>query len=197
MGEAGTKGVPREDRRRQLLHGGIEAFGRQGYAQVSVAEVAATAGVSKAMVYHLFDSKEGLALACLEEVGAPLVSAVRDAQVATDPVPRALDTLAAIFGVLSEHRYGWAVVYDPSLPVGSAAAAAAEAYRDELGSLGTTGSGEIVRAAGSDDPLDHEFVDRLWQSAVATTMRFWQEHDELTADDVMERCARFLSVLAR
>jgi len=78
VGDIGTKGVPRADRERLLLSAAIEEFGRRGYAGASLTRIASTAGVSKAMVYHLFDSKEAVALAAVEHLGAGLVKAVAD-----------------------------------------------------------------------------------------------------------------------
>lgn len=195
MSEAGTKGVARAERRQLLVRSAIEEFGRRGYAGASVTGIAGGAGVSKAMVYHLFTSKDGLSSACLEEVGPRLVSAVADAQSATDPARRALDTLTAIFTALADNRYAWAVIYDPTLPPETPAAEAAAGYRRQLGSLGTVGTGEVLSTAGVGDRLDQELLDRLWQSAVATTVYWWQGHDELTAADMTQRCARLLGVI--
>lgn len=195
MGEIGTKGVARADRQQQLVRCAIEEFGRRGYAGASVADIARGAGVSKGMVYHLFTSKEGLSAACLDEVGPALVTAVTEAQTALDPGTRAHDTFAAIFSTLADNRYAWAVIHDPTLPRGTAAAAAAQEYRSALGSLGTVGTGDVLAAVGIDDPLDHELLDRLWQGAVATAIHWWQGNDELTAADMAARCTRLLQVI--
>lgn len=193
--DVGTKGVARAQRRAQLVDVAVAELGRRGYAGASVEGLARTAGVSKAMVYHLFGSKEGLVVACLEEVGPAVVDAVAGAQTAVDPGRRAQDTLVAIFEALGDHRFAWALVYDHTLPPGSAAAVLAAEYRSRLEGLGTVGVGEVLAAAGVDDPLDHELLDRLWQSAVATTVRWWQGHEELTAVEMAERCSRVLAVV--
>lgn len=193
--DVGTKGVARAERQRQLVRAAVEEIGRHGYAGASVERVARAAGVSKAMIYHLFGSKEGLAVACLEEVGPAVVAAVADAQTATDPGRRAQDTFTAIFTALADDRYVWAVIYDHTLPPGSAAALLAAEHRSRLESLGTVGVGEVLAAAGVDDPLDAELLDRLWQSAVATTVHWWQGHDELSAQEMAARCVRLLTVV--
>ena len=194
MREVGTKGVARADRRRQLVQCAVEEFGRHGYAASSLVNIAEGAGVSKAMIYHLFDSKEGLSLACLEAVGPGLVSAVAGSQGTSDPGQRALDTFTAIFTALSDNRYAWAVIYDPTLPPGPASTTAAD-LRAQLESLGTVGTRQVLSAAGVDDPVDHELFDRMWQSVVATAIHWWQTHDELSADEMAVRCARLLGVI--
>lgn len=195
VGEAGTKGVARAERRAQLVHEAVEEFGRAGYARASMGDIARAAGVSKAMIYHLFDSKEGLSRACLEEVGPALVSSIAAAQTASDAGQRAQDTFTAIFTAMADHRRAWAVIKDETLPAGSAAAELAAGYRARLHTMGTVGTREVLSAAGVADPMDHDLLDRLWEAVVAAAVQWWQEHDELSAADMAERCSRLLLVV--
>jgi AcrR family transcriptional regulator len=61
---------PRRDpaRRRAVLAAAAEAFAHAGYAATSMEEIAATAGVTKLIVYRHFGSKEALYRAVLEQV---------------------------------------------------------------------------------------------------------------------------------
>lgn len=195
MSQVGTKGVARAERARQLVHEAVEEFGRKGYARASLAEIARGAGVSKAMVHHLFGSKEGLSAACLEEVGPGLVSSIAAAQTATDPGRRAQDTFAAIFTAMADNRHAWAVIRDDTLPPGSTAAELAEGFREQLDVMGTVGTRDVLIAAGVDDPLDHDLMDRLWESIVAAAVEWWQEHEEMSAEDMAARCTRLLGVV--
>jgi AcrR family transcriptional regulator len=63
---------PRRDpaRRRAVLQAAAEAFAHGGYAATSMEEIAATAGVTKLIVYRHFGSKEILYRAVLEQVFA-------------------------------------------------------------------------------------------------------------------------------
>jgi TetR/AcrR family transcriptional repressor of mexJK operon len=54
-------------KRRQILEGARAAFGELGYERASVDDISARAGVSKATVYHHFDDKRALFLACFSE----------------------------------------------------------------------------------------------------------------------------------
>jgi AcrR family transcriptional regulator len=58
--------------RRGLLAGAYRVFGQKGYAQATVDDVAAAAGVSKGAVYHHFASKEELFRALLADHGHEL-----------------------------------------------------------------------------------------------------------------------------
>ena len=52
-------------RREQLLAAGAELLGRRPYAEVSIEEIAAAAGVSKGLLYHYFPTKKDFVLAAL------------------------------------------------------------------------------------------------------------------------------------
>ncbi len=56
-----------DERRRRLLDVGAELFTRHGYDELSMAKIAREAGISKALLYHYFPSKEAYFLATLEE----------------------------------------------------------------------------------------------------------------------------------
>jgi AcrR family transcriptional regulator len=64
--ETGTRRSP--ERRLALLHAAASAFAHGGYAATSMEEIAATAGVTKLIVYRHFRSKEALYRAVLEQV---------------------------------------------------------------------------------------------------------------------------------
>ena len=195
MAKIGTKGVARDERRRQLLDEAVEALGRQGYAAVSMADIAEQVGVSKAMVHNVFGSKQALARACLEEVGPGLVTSIAAAQTANDPGERAHDTFTAIFTAMADHRHAWALINDESLPEGSDAAMLAKKYRGQLRTMGTVGTRDVLAAAGLEDPLDHDLLDRIWESIVAAAVRWWQDHEDHSAQDMAARLTRLLGVV--
>ena len=131
-GGVGTKGVPRADREQQILDAAVAEFGERGYAHASMAAIAQRAGISKPLVYEYFGSKDGLYLACLSRAGAHLVGRVAAAQSGMT-LRRAGDTLAAIFSALDGRRLDWAVIFDPTLPAGSARRRAAGDARHDRG----------------------------------------------------------------
>lgn len=47
-----------DERRRQLLAGGAELFARHAYRELSMARIARELGISKALLYHYFPSKQ-------------------------------------------------------------------------------------------------------------------------------------------
>ncbi len=81
--EAGTDPCVPGDARQRAIDAAIIQFGSRSYAEVTVAEVAAAAGMAKGSVYRHFQSKEDLFLAVVEvllaNTAADFADAVRTA----------------------------------------------------------------------------------------------------------------------
>jgi AcrR family transcriptional regulator len=69
-----------DERRRQLLELGTELFTRYSYGELSMAQIAREAGISKALLYHYFPSKRDFFVATLER-------AAEELRVRTEPDP--------------------------------------------------------------------------------------------------------------
>src|SRR3954471_16258736 len=80
--------MSRAERERQMLDVAEEVFAEQGYAVVSMEEIAVRVGVSKPMLYEYFGSKEGLPLATIGRARTELfettASAIQAAETAED-----------------------------------------------------------------------------------------------------------------
>ena len=59
--------MPVDERRRQLLELGAELFATHSYAELSMARIAREAGISKALLYHYFPSKQEFFVATLQQ----------------------------------------------------------------------------------------------------------------------------------
>jgi AcrR family transcriptional regulator len=79
-----------DERRRQLLDLGAELFARHGYEELSMARIAREAGISKALLYHYFPSKQAYFSATLEQAADELAEAT-----APDPARPAVEQLSA------------------------------------------------------------------------------------------------------
>jgi TetR/AcrR family transcriptional regulator len=67
-----TPRMPGEDRRKQLLQVAVESFARNGFSGTKTKDIAAAAGVSEAILFRHFASKEDLYHAILDEKEATL-----------------------------------------------------------------------------------------------------------------------------
>ncbi|MGE7384889.1 TetR/AcrR family transcriptional regulator [Streptomyces sp. NPDC004126] len=195
--KAGTKGVPRELRARQMLDAATEEFGARGYAAASLPAIAARVGVTKTLLHQYFGTKEDLWVACLVPVGDRLLGAVRTAMGPDGTTPQTpLRVLDAIFTALEGRRESWFVLYDTTLPPGGEAARTAAGYRSAIDRLAAAGTAELLSGAGSDDPLDADALLYVWRDLVATLVRWWVKHPEETPEAMTRRCARLFAAAA-
>jgi AcrR family transcriptional regulator len=89
-------------RRRQLLALGSTLFGSRPYDEVSIDEVARTAGISKGLLYHYFPTKRDFYVATVREAATQLIARTKtpDDMGALDRLRAGLD---AFFDYVSEH----------------------------------------------------------------------------------------------
>ena len=105
--------VPREVRERQLVELGEQLFAERGFAKASMDELARRAGVTKPVIYELFQSKEGLFRACLEALALRLAEQIADAARAEDePEARLRAGGLAFLRFASENRVAYELLYE-------------------------------------------------------------------------------------
>ena len=84
---ARTRAKDYDDKRDAMLHQAAVVFARDGYDRASMAQLAAECGVSKALLYHYYASKEALLFAIVESHLSDLVDAVNGRWRALAPPP--------------------------------------------------------------------------------------------------------------
>jgi AcrR family transcriptional regulator len=77
-----------DERRRRLLELGADIFTRHSYPDISMAAIAREAGISKALLYHYFPSKQAYFVATLEQRAEELAR-----RIAVDPALPPLEQL--------------------------------------------------------------------------------------------------------
>lgn len=195
--KAGTKGVPRQHRQQQILDAATEEFGTRGYAAASLATIAARVGVTKTLLHQYFGTKEDLYVACLVPVGDRLLDAVRTAMGPDGTAPHTpLRVLHGIFTALEGQREAWFVLYDTTLPPDGEAARRAADYWSAIDRLAAGGTADLLRAAGSTDPLDADALKYVWRDLVATLVRWWIKHPDQSPEAMTQRCARLFAAAA-
>jgi len=88
--------------RETLLALALGAFAERGYAGASMAEIAGSAGLRKASLFHHFSSKEALYLEVLAGIASGLATALADARLQGGDFGDRLDTL----GTIATHYFG-------------------------------------------------------------------------------------------
>jgi AcrR family transcriptional regulator len=75
----GRRRLAPDDRRQALIHSALKLFNTQLYDEVSVDDIAAEAGMSRALVYHYYGGKAGVFVGALQQMGDDVVAAVAKA----------------------------------------------------------------------------------------------------------------------
>ena len=91
-----------DERRRLLLEKGADLFTRFAYDELSMARIAKEAGISKALLYHYFPSKEAYFVATLEEKAAELAQRTRP-DPSQPPLAQLSGSLAAYLAWVEEN----------------------------------------------------------------------------------------------
>jgi TetR/AcrR family transcriptional regulator len=74
------KRLPAGVRRAQILRSAVKVFSRSNYRAATVAEVAAEAGISEALIYRFFPSKKAIFLEILQHMSERIVSLWQEEQ---------------------------------------------------------------------------------------------------------------------
>ena len=83
----GTRGMPRAERETEILRAAMIEFAERGFHQVTMASVAARAGVSKPLVHAYFGTKDALYSRCVKDVTAEILDAVTPVVETAPPGP--------------------------------------------------------------------------------------------------------------
>ena len=96
-----------EQRRRQLLDAGAELFARFSYDELSMAKIARAVGISKALLYHYFPSKQAYFQATLEQAAAELAQTVQP-DPDLPPIEQLMSSLDAYLGWIERNAEAYA-----------------------------------------------------------------------------------------
>src|SRR5215218_5961511 len=102
MGTPGYTRLDVDERRRQLLEQGAELFARHGYEELSMARIAREVGISKALLYHYFPSKQAYFAATLEQAALELAEVTKPSP-ELPPVEQLSSSLDAYLGWVERH----------------------------------------------------------------------------------------------
>ncbi|MBJ7329570.1 MAG: TetR/AcrR family transcriptional regulator [Solirubrobacteraceae bacterium] len=171
------------ERRREILTSAMEVLARQGYHAASIDDIAQAAGVSKALIYEHFDSKEALKNALVEEHGGELLRRVAQAVDATDPADQQLYAgLDAFFGFVQERQVAWAMLHRDAVEVG---------VHDALRAMqaGAIHMVTTMYESANGGALPHERAEMLAQMLTGGTQAlatWWLDHPDVPRRQVVE-----------
>jgi len=104
---AGSKNrLPAEERRKQILKCAIRVFARSNYRKTRVADIAAEAGISEAMIYKHFPSKKSIFIEILHKMSERMISRLREKGNEEEKALEAIRNMAKTFyKLILNHPY--------------------------------------------------------------------------------------------
>lgn len=172
--------VPRAVRQRQLVELAEKLFAERGFARTSMEELARRAGVTKPVIYELFESKDGLFRACvdraIERMAASIVEAFRSE---TEPEARLRAGGLAFLRFARDNRVAWDL-----MAMQGRFADQAQAVRRDQAQLIRTLMTEI--APPGTDPQELEAVAYAVNSAYEGAAHWMWEHPDAPVEQVAD-----------
>lgn len=184
--QRGRRKLPRAVREQQMLDVAGRLFAAHGFHDASMDEIAHDAGISKAMVYSYFESKEGLYFAYIELAGRRLLARMDQAAAdvydsgAANAQATLLATSLAFFAHVDENREEWSVLFGELATRGAPFSREVAAIRASITNRTAALFDNVLRRAGTNpeeiggtEPLAYAFV-----GAGESLANWWLEHPE-------------------
>jgi AcrR family transcriptional regulator len=165
-----------DERRRRLLDLGTDLFARFSYDELSMARIAREAGISKALMYHYFPSKQAYFAAALEDKAGELAH-VTEPDPSLPPIEQLTSSLDAFLGWVEANREAYGKLVR--------SAAAIPEVREVIDRVRDTTSARILDglAPGGPPPKLRAAV-RAWLWFMDGAILDWVEHGDMSRDDL-------------
>jgi AcrR family transcriptional regulator len=178
---AGTRGRRRlsvDERRDELIEAALELFSHRPPEEISIDDVAAAAGASRALVYHYFGGKQELYLAALRSAAHQL-SELLEPPSEGSPLVRLQISLKRYFDFVEDHAPGYLAMLRGGPAFGSG----------ELSEIveGTRAIllDRILREMGIETPGPVLRITlRSWMAGVETAALDWLERKDLPREEL-------------
>jgi AcrR family transcriptional regulator len=182
------KRLTAEQRRGAILDAALEVFAARGFHGSSIDDIAGAAGISKALIYEHFDSKQDLYLALVGlHTGELFERLAENAGVGPPSAERLERGVETFFRFVEERRDAWRMLFreaaDPDVA----------AVLDRI----VAGVTALVAQLIAQDPAVHEADDeqieeavemlaQLTVGAVQSLANWWADHQEVPREQLVE-----------
>ena len=185
-----------EERRAGILDAALAVFSARGYYPSSIDDIAREAGISKALIYEHFESKQGLYADLLERNAAELFerleTAIGAVEVGSGAV-RMATGLDAFFSFVEERRDAWRILFRDAADPESGAVL--DRILDQVTGLVAALIAEDPGARAMTEEEDPERAIRLLAQmlvgSVQSVANWWAEHREVPRDQIVEMVMAF------
>jgi AcrR family transcriptional regulator len=175
--------LPVDERYAQLLEAGSELFAQLAYEEISMAQIARHAGVSKPLLYHYFPSKLDLFKAVVAERAAELLRVIEQTP-GTDQADGLSRTLDAYLGWIERNDRAWAMLLQSASAIPSA-----RELLDGLRQRTLTRIVEGLTGTSSPTPALRTMLVG-WLGFLDAAILDWLEHRELTRAELRDLVLR-------
>ena len=168
-----------DERRRQLLELGAELFATHSFGELSMARIAREAGISKALLYHYFPSKQDFFVATLQQ-GAQEIARRTEPDPNLPPLEALAASLDAFLGWIAENETAYRKLMES---VGSVPEV--KALIDEIRDAT---SDRILDGLGAGDPPPPRMraAARGWLWFMDGAILDWLEHRDMTRTELRD-----------
>ena len=173
-----------DERRRQLLERSAELFARHSYDELSMARIARESGISKALLYHYFPSKQALFEATLRQA-ADEVQALTAPDPDLPPPAAIAQSLDAFLAWIERNELAYQKLMEGATGSGEVRGLIAE-IRDRT-------SEQILEGLGAEEQPRVRAAVRGWLWFMDGAILDWLEHHEVSREELRDL---LLTVLA-
>lgn len=183
------------ERRDRILAGAMQVFAEQGYNDASMTEIARAAGITAAVIYDHFASKQELHEELLETQSLALVEFVGTTVLAgpEEPAERLRVGIDAYFAFVESHPFAWRLILrDPPAEPGIAAVHTRINLRATQAIAVLIGfSAPEPLPTGGDREQTLEMYAHMLKSALNGLAAWWYEHREVPRSAMVDRVMEF------
>jgi AcrR family transcriptional regulator len=179
-----------EERRAGILDAALAVFSARGFHSSSIDDIAREAGISKALIYEHFDSKQGLYADLLEhnanELFEQLASALAGVEVESGAA-RLASGLDAFFSFVEERRDAWRILFrDVADPETSAVLdRILEQVTGVVAALIAQDPGARVPDRHDQGEQAIRLLAQMLVGAVQSVANWWAEHPEVAREQAV------------
>ena len=168
-----------DERRRQLLELGERLFASHSYAELSMATIAREAGISKALLYHYFPSKQDFFVATLRQ-GAQEIGRRTQPDPDLPPMEALAGSIDGFLGWIEENETAYRKTMES---VGSV-----PEVRVLIDQIRDATSARILEGLGAGDPAPPQLraAARAWLWFMDGVILDWLEHRDMSRTEVRD-----------
>jgi AcrR family transcriptional regulator len=182
-----------EERRAAILDAALAVFAERGYHASSIDDIAREGGISKALIYEHFASKQDLYAELLEQHAGQLFSVLAEAisEAGRSASSRLAVGFDAFYGFVEEHTVAWRMLFreatDPE------AVAVLDRITAEVTGFvaGVIAEDPGVRRNDVDTEHGVQVIAQLLVGALQSLATWWADHQQLPREQVVEMTMDF------